>query len=235
VETTYGIEVEIEGLVTETVFFKYWEAVTDGSLRGFDEGIPFEFRFKQGYSLEESVKALDELDNYINKYYDNIVPSDRCSVHVHIGIRDLEWTSELIGSTIKKYLFSEELLFKIAGYGRRNSSYCVPLAHELLSIFEDSRGFYNKIGKMEHGRYYALNLLSIPKHNTIEFRHFRGTKNIYLIKEWLNLLERFMRADVDYTSVDSIKESLLKIATKKYSKFIDSNDIELKLNLIRDL
>ena len=114
-EHAVGVELELENIryfrreEKYPDIFQFWNAVEDGSLR---QGT--EFIFSEPYKAANISRALEVMDEFLKVYKYNGKPakiSDRCSVHVHLDVRDM--TSEDLNNLVLVYMFFERVLFKV--------------------------------------------------------------------------------------------------------------------------
>lgn len=175
-----GIEVEVENMTNPLYSEYYWNVKQDGSLR--NSGLEFTSIPLRGYQVPY---ALEYLKKKIN---DNNKPdfSNRCSVHVHLNVRDMTW--DQIKCLIILYALFERHFFYIAGTRREESIFCVPLYKT-----EQLRGVLQlEYTQKSWHKYNALNLGTLlgshdmPKYGTIEFRHLYGTDDLDIIINWIN-------------------------------------------------
>lgn len=171
-----GVEIEAEG-VNDGAEWLYeqtlWRGVGDGSLR--NNGM--EFVFHGPLSPDKAVQALRLFAERGGKYdY-----SKRTSVHVHVNVRDI--SSPALLRFLVLYLIFERVLYARFGAERYASNFCVP-AHT-------NEALLNLLAQLDHGRvvhqlmrstavrtdykYGGVNLSSLPRFGTVEFRFCRGT------------------------------------------------------------
>lgn len=203
-----GLEVELEfnsdlsvdpGIVPEHLEH-LWSAVYDGSLRN---GIEFIFNgAKTPIEAEKAIAVLNtEILNPINHCRltsDNILTTDRTSIHVHLDFRGYDRSSVI--NFILKYLVFEEVLFKLVHPFRIKNNYCKPLSNSSLlndpsfDIIETSLVMYGD-------KYSSLNSKTIPTLGTLEFRHHHGSRDSDEIRRWvvtlLTLREYLIKVNFD--------------------------------------
>lgn len=226
-ERTYGIELELEGVINSKYPLQYWNIKEDNSLRTYYSatkvrGTGEEFVFKNGYSYEDSLLALQELGkvlSYMSKY---LVPSHRASTHVHVSVKD----KADIRDQLIKYLYAEHVLYKIAGISRYNNNFCTPLVFYIPEILKGVSQYFDFLSGIQKGRYMGLNILSYSKFRTIEFRHFRSTINVINIQNWVTILKKLV--EYNLTNTKDFQEALDMCNTifkGPYSKFINQKEI----------
>lgn len=178
-----GVEVELENAMDVRVP-PLWTAVPDGSLR--DHGI--EFIFSNPLFGTDVEAALNNLHESCLPFKDSISLSYRTSVHVHVNVRDMDF-SQLYHMTVL-YTILERVLFKYAGEHRANNFYCMPFYRADMHMMDLSsllNGQYQEaVGHMN--KYSAFNLTSVGDKGSVEFRHMAGTWDKDKIHKWINIL-----------------------------------------------
>lgn len=167
-----GIEVEVEGFRAmswpRTV---YWQTDRDGSLK--DQGMEL-------ISVPVAGRNIDYALLELEKAFAEQSPrwSHRCSVHVHINVRN--WKLSQLTSLIGTYAVFEHLFFSLVPSYRKATGYAYPLtdiAPEQVSI-----------GYEDH-KYAALNVgTCIKDYGTVEFRHMEGTADRNTLRRWIQLI-----------------------------------------------
>ena len=193
-----GVEIEIEGdNLPNNV--GGWLSHNDGSLRG--EAIE--------YVLP---KPLDELDakKSLHKLWDsfkgngaNINDSFRAGVHVHLNVQDMNPTE--LFTLITLYFVLEGPLTRFCGQEREGNHFCMRSSDaEYLTYLIAEAAKHNDLYRLQTNqiRYSALNVTSLFKYGSIEFRAMRSTKNIQPISDWLSIIAQLKKAS--YTFADPI-------------------------------
>lgn len=185
VDTGYevGIEIEVEKVKPNRItLYTVWEARPDGSLR--DNGIEYVSDPINGAVLHY---ALNQFFGELPKGYRF---SPRTSIHIHLNVLDL--TLEQIVGLQLAYSAVEKLLYKFVGHERDKSNFCVPYYecafHRYLGNLLDPEDGLRNWARWEQWRYLGLNVASLTKFGTLEFRHLPGTDNKTLICQWINLI-----------------------------------------------
>lgn len=189
-----GLEIEAEQIRTFIPLEYYWSGKDDNSLRYYGrEFVSIPLRMRQ---VENALK-------YLNTQLDNFVPrfefSPRCSVHVHLNVRDMTW--DQIKTLILLYAIFERHFFHIAGTKRETSVFCVPIykTQALKALWKLDTG------GMKWHKYAAINPGTIlgnddvSRYGTLEFRHLYGTNHVETIIKWLNNIMCLRRACRNYT------------------------------------
>ena len=181
-----GIEVEAEGVeIVDQIFFSTsgWETHHDASLRN---GV--EFVLSTPLSGENLGSAIDGL--YDHQDVCRFAPSPRAGTHIHINVSDKTWgTVQVIFALI--YCL-DRVLFNWAGVDRMWCSYCnslntMPL-DSIVRLLQNSEHAYapSLWNTGASDRYYGLNVASVWKHGTLEFRHFPTTTNKEELWSWVD-------------------------------------------------
>ena len=193
----------------------YWNVKTDGSLR--DYGV--EFVTKKLFGKDLSV-ALDELHDYLIHTDIDAPISDRCSIHVHLDVTDLNKTE--YSRLLIDYAIFENVLFHYCGEHRKHNLYCLPfaksdefkrtLSHILTSVSKDLdfKKYVNGFPK-----YSALNLNATSKYGSLEFRLHGGTYNMMRVKEWINIIMSLKKNCIG-NSADNLHREISRFGISNY-------------------
>ena len=202
-DRTFGVELEFVGIsprtVAETInnvdgiecYFEgyhhntrpYWKIVTDASLDGVGGELvsPILKGVEGALQLEKILTALDDLDG--------IGVDIQCGMHVHLDVNDL--TVRQIQNAYERYADYESQIDMIMPRSRRGngSRWCA-------SIENNKRYIKRANTKMRLastvGRYYKVNLQSLARYGTMEFRQHSGTLNFEKIINWVSFLQAFV-------------------------------------------
>lgn len=199
------VEAEFSRELDVTKPYTNWRIMGDGSLRGYG----YEFVTKTpAKSLHDFEKYFDELAPVLNKNYKE---SNRTSTHIHINV--LKWSEEQLYKFFLVYYLCENQLNRFAGVHRDGNLFCLALSDAestLDGLKEIIDGEYNKVlQKFDQYKYAALNIANIPKIGTVEFRQFRGTKNVNEIIDWVSRLLKLIQYSHSFKSYESIMDSFL--------------------------
>lgn len=178
-----GMEFEIENCHIRSIpegSLSLLSLVGDASLR--NQGV--ELLFNRPYKGIAIIRAIEEFAS-ISKSV-KAVSSARTSIHVHVDMARLTITE--IRSVIVLYTILERFLFEFIGKERAYNLYCVPFykAEGQLSNIATSTNFVDNINNM--CKYSALNMSTLGRFGTLEFRHMHTTFDIPRIKEWVNII-----------------------------------------------
>jgi len=194
----------------------YWNVKSDGSLR--DYGV--EFVTKKLFGKDLAV-ALNELNLYlVANTIPNSVPSNRCSIHVHLDVTDLDKNE--YARLLVDYAIFENVLFNYCGVHRKENLYCLPFAKSdefkrtlsniLTSVSKDLefRKYVNSFPK-----YSALNLNATSKYGSLEFRLHGGTYDMMRVKEWINII-MCLKKNCIGNSADNLHREISRFGISNY-------------------
>jgi len=195
--TLIGVEVETEGVYYDRLSNPtYWDVKEDGSLRSGAEFVlanPL-----VGKDLHDSLEILDAFCSNNPEIHYTV----RTSVHVHLDVRDLE--AEQLMNLLGLYLLFEKAIYRYHNhkYNRENNIYCLPFFNtsrhindlSVLSYLGDpsisqrdlSTTLRHSLSRLN--KYYGLNVASLFRFGSLEFRHMEGTHNKNEIIEWVNII-----------------------------------------------
>lgn len=178
----FGVEVEVEGLNLPRAI-EGFDVKDDGSLRGESA----EYVFSSSKSFVETLRALNKL----SKSFDNskLDMSFRTSVHVHVNVQNLNH-NQLCKFLYLAFLF-ENPLVNFCGPSRVGNRFCLRVVDsfykigELEQIFEKGFQYIQDQGRV---KYSAINLHTIAKFGSVEFRSMRGTISYDVLSKWIKML-----------------------------------------------
>ncbi len=180
-----GIEIEVEGRGLPRDGLVGWDIHEDGSLRGESA----EYVFRGPTTRYDTSVRLRTLNDRLIDSGARINQSYRTSVHIHMNCRPM--LIKQIYSNIMLYIMCEDVFAEIAGKDRIGNLFCLRAKDAGFfidqlreSIIRDNIGLLGQ----ENLRYSAVNPQALFRHGSLEFRSFRGTTDIELIQQWVNLL-----------------------------------------------
>lgn len=190
----FGVELECEGKRVEIIgdgeILKAWAPHQDGSLRA-NHGGACEWVFNGPVSYKTSYERINLLFDHFQKNNSKIVCSNRTSCHVHFNMADKN-VYQLVNLFILFTIF-EDIMDSYCGEDRNGNLFCLSSRHaeDQVRWVEDAcfrKHVLNFDGNM---RYCSLNLASINKFGTVEFRGMRGLDTREGMLEWLEILNEF--------------------------------------------
>jgi len=219
----YGIEIEVEGSNLQIPANTKWKMVEDGSLRHNPECCEYVFKKPLSY-----VDALDAISWLNNKHEDNeseLNWSFRCSTHVHVNVQ--KWSVSKLLRFIYYYYLFENCLVKWSGKEREGNRFCLRIqdSYHISNIISDA--FLSNLREIpqNHVRYSALNLGSLPKYGSIEFRSLEGTTSRVRIQKWLDFIECLEEAADSGVSIAMTLENL-RVSSENVAKAVFGDSFE---------
>lgn len=210
IEACGGTGWETEVALNKLGLGKHWDFTEDGSVResNADKNLTitanegtvelaskiFEPTAKSLLQIEKTTKALLNKGYYVN---------ESCGTHVHINAIN-EKPQTILCAVYLYGLLEPELFDRIVPSSRRKNKnhYCGSLTSTPIKAFlrlntPHKNNIYSNItnntnlGHDWNYRNKNINLQSLIKHGTIEFRQFGGTLNHIDLNNWITLLQFF--------------------------------------------
>lgn len=197
-----GLEIEIE---TQDGFDfppapKYWSVHVDGSLRN-----GLEYSLRNPLSLEELPVALDIWKNSI--YNTKCRPSIRTSVHVHFNV--IPYTVLQVLNIISVYWLLENVILRYAGNYREGNLFCLRIkdadqaVDNITSQLSETRFDFANFGEGNY-KYAALNIASVARLGSLEFRGLQGIYDPVMIMSWVKLHHKLIHEAISFSNPKEI-------------------------------
>lgn len=213
-----GLEIEVEGNkfpktenhspqgvnVGIELIPKQWSYYHDGSLRGQDNA---EYVLTKPLMFKDIPKAVDDLWEMFTKFGSVLDESNRTSVHVHLNVQKFHLNR--LCSFLALYFSIEELLTAWCGDHRVGNMFCLrakdaPGIISKIKVFLRGEGF----GHFTEGLHYSgLNVYSLLKFGSLEFRTLRGVTNPVTILDWVAILERLYKLSEEFPDPRAVCEN----------------------------
>lgn len=192
----FGVEIELEATNKlppyEFLEGTNWKKVSDGSLRG--NAAEFVL-LNPRKSFSALGKDVDELNSVIKKYSTKLLDSVRAGTHIHYDVSELNFKEFM--TFLCLWISVEELLSTQFGEGRVGNHFCLRAidAEYMINVYSNwaRKGRFDSFVTSDDLRYSALNLTSLPKYCTIEFRALRGTTDKTTILRWAGILDSLVK------------------------------------------
>lgn len=220
-----GIEIETEGKGLNVVNNELWRTEEDGSLRGVYPEECAEYVLKAPIKIGDVEKAL---------YYLNEAQKDakvdfsfRCSTHVHINVQKLTYPQ--LAAFLYMTLLLEAPLASYCGEERIGNRFCLRISDAegyvpiLRGLFKNGPdGMYGiREGNL---RYSFINVGSLPKYGSIEFRGMRGTMDPTILIPWCQTLYRLREAAKKLGDPIAVHDMYINMGNKEFAtKFLGKN------------
>lgn len=159
--------------------------------------------------VRNTIKCLQSMNPKVNQ---------SSAFHLHIGAPKHDNNSFVLSDIKKisqnwmKYEEGFELIVSKSRQGT-NNKYCISnrsksnLSNfQLNKAIEEVNGLHNLIDLVSGDRYVKMNLVSLKKHQTIEFRLHQGTYDIEKIENWIKLLLLFVHHSCNGKSPKNFKD-----------------------------
>lgn len=215
----FGIELECEGRNVDWDgssgnLLNDWAPHADGSLRN-NHGSCCEWVFNGPVKYKPSVARVEKLFEFFDKRKAKLVTSNRTSTHVHFNMGDKN-AYQLVNMFIL-FTILEDLLDRFCGEDRNGNLFCLSSRHaeQQVQWMQDACFKHYSFGFREDWRYCSLNIASINKFGTVEFRGMRGLDNKDDVLAWLSIINEFcdyacykMKNPVELIEAISVKTPL---------------------------
>lgn len=191
-KTKVGIEVECENVVDHIVV-PQWKAVGEAMLHG---GV--EYVLRKPLAGEDLEKAIT---NLFSKFTTEKF-SQRCSTHVHIDVSDMSRVQ--LFNFITLYTMFEHVMLTKIDKDRVGNLFCLPVfdsieVQEMLYLCATKQEELRHIN-FDDFKYCSMNLGSIGKLGSLEFRALHGTKDVEELMNWVNFHVKLK----EYAMVDNM-------------------------------
>lgn len=224
-----GIEIEVENIRSSLCgnLDYYWAEDEDHSLRNY--GREYKSIPMRAYQIPYSIEYLKQLLSINNPKYEF---SNRCSVHVHLNVRD--FTMEQLACFLILYCVFEKHFFHIAGTKRENNIFCVPLW--TTDYLPNLKKLVRPESYKAWHKYLALNCGCIfgsennKDFGTVEFRHLYGTLDTKILYPWINSIIALREASSKYKLDELVEEIITANTTSQYLYWYDTIFQDLKIS-----
>jgi hypothetical protein len=192
-EVEFPNKVDSQKLINKHRIIRGWEITWDGTL---DNGAEYKAKDRNKlYWNEDSIDQIREIIGLIKAHRGNI-KSSTCGLHVHIDMKN--FTPKEIRNIVVAFIKKQNSLYKRFKVFKCRETYAqkIPIKY-LKYITENNIKKVKENGSLDIGcdyfndRHYSLNILSLDKHNSLEFRLFNGTIQINKIKQAIKFALEF--------------------------------------------
>lgn len=228
-ERTFGVELEFFGTTPERVVTEFrarwldcryegynhetrssWKIVTDVSVNA--TGTSATSRNGRGSGLElvspilrgpEGFAALQLACQALTAAGAKV---DRtCGVHVHHGADDLD--AMAIARICANYAYGQAFIDQLLPPSRRNNIYCAPRplsqVQALIRIAGQRWMTRSRMAYEGFNRYHTVNLESISRHGTVEFRQHSGSTEYDKVAAWVRLGQAIVATSREQTVISA--------------------------------
>lgn len=210
----FGIECEVEGQRLPGEVGPLFIVEADGSLR--NGGL--EYVFAKPLDKGASLKALEHLFGQLVKNKSKVDYSFRTSTHVHVNVSDIELKKVL--NIIFLYTLVEDLFVNFCEEHRRGNRFALRFkeAERLYEVLRNlvtavySGSLDNMVDTLSniqqnYTKYAALNMYTLVKYGTLEFRSLEGTNDLQKISKWIDAIENIVQLGKEFESIEDLHQA----------------------------
>lgn len=227
-----GLELEIEGdnlprdvrSVVDSEGKIIWEAKPDGSLR--NGGMEYVFRRPLGsVATQEALQAFGE---FMDKCGARPDYSFRTSTHCHVNVSNLELDN--VKTIVALFTLFEDEYINFCARTRKANRFCLA-AKDADGVVENFRRFLRSgdLPDQGRGKYSALNICTLARFGTLEFRCLEGTNDWNRIFTWVRALLALRKAGKEIGTV----KALMKLSPQDVAKLVFPTE-RLKNQFLKD-
>lgn len=242
-----GVEIEYEGENLQCNPALYWKCNPENSLREYKGHSPVEYVLIKPLLRDDLVESLDFLEKKLKSSKANPVHSPRTSVHIHKNAQNLTWKQ--VVTWFVTYALVEDILVEFSGKERIGNLFCLRardtqyFIHSLeAAIKEDC---YSYVTNADY-RYTSMNLASIAKFGSAEFRSMRSPIPFDDILKWSDVIQSIKDASlkwenpikvIEYFESNGPKKTLKKIFPEPwmYQLFDHPNLTDIMWSAVREV
>lgn len=201
----YSIEIEAEfSTFTEGCSTDFFSITADHSL--MDNGREFVSRRPTSPTeLKKEVARLLDLPDYRKNYK----KTPRQAIHIHANM--LHYTPEQVLRICLLYYMVEHIFFDYVSDDRKDNLYSLPMQLSSGQLYPLRFIKYLDLKQLENCfgdyKYSGLNVCSLGRIGTLEFRHLEGTSDKAKIFGWIDLIDNLIKTALSYPSVDALWEA----------------------------
>lgn len=191
-----GIEIECQtsrNPLNPRVLSEYWDTVPEGSINGY------ELVLSRPSSGVEITNALSVLETSMPTSRFSNAFAETTSTHVHVNCLDMT-VVQMINFIVLSVMF-EKVLYNYVEPHRNKNHFCLPItdAKDVLNrinLFvreyrqtpQSARRLMEGLFSQSRCKYAGINLSSLVRYGTLEFRMHHGTCEFDPIIRWVNIL-----------------------------------------------
>jgi len=221
----YAIEIEAE--FSRSLGEHYVDGfltTTDNSLRGYG----YEFISRKPESKQVLMEQVDTLLK--EPFFERYIDSTRTSTHVHVNV--CNWTHEQLLQVLLTYYIVEPYISEFAGQSRQSNLFCLRMydAEDVMNILkkvvDQDWSYVASERAFNTYKYSALNVASIGRLGSIEFRQMRGTKDVTEINRWLNLIDSVINYALSFRSIDDVWAAFSRSSSDFFTRATGHNVVD---------
>lgn len=212
-----GVEIEIEAdnLPPKEMTRVFWTVAADASLRGES----CEYVLRKPLLVKQLPEAFDEITVAMKTSGTKVRPTYRAGVHVHVNVQDL--TPKQLVTYLTAYFMLEEVFLAYCDKSRVGNHFCLRLsdASYLMDVLAEvvEKSDLSPL-KSEDLRYASLNLTSLFKYGSVEFRALESTTDFAKITAWAGALQNLKTFSQTVTSPTDLMGSASEMGFAEFAK-----------------
>lgn len=200
----FGVEIELEGRgLLQCPSVNGWVKERDGSLS--QGGI--EFVLRRPLDRDGVNNSLDDLYNMLREHT-LIQDRQRAGVHVHLNCQ--QRTLNEIFTMITAYLLLEDILMEWCGEMRKGNHFCFSAENAEALILNLRNAVINRnitLLNTDQIRYASLNVQSLFRYGSLEFRGMRSTSEAQPIKDWVGIIDELTEKALEFSNPQELIEA----------------------------
>jgi hypothetical protein len=224
-----GIEVEIEGgHLCSPPSSSVWKGTQDTSLRGES----LEYVLKEPLSPEGALASVDELNTMLRQSGATIHDSIRAGVHVHKNVQ--QYNIIQLYNLIVTWLIFDEVMATFAGETREGNLFCLRATDaEYLIAMLKTAAEENDLRYLttDEIRYASINLASLSKFGSVEFRLMRTPTDVMEVKPWVELILKIVEFAESFSTPQHIVTSFSEINYTNFCRTCFGDKFSLLQNI----
>lgn len=183
-----GIELEVEGERLPQGDFVHWDVKPDGSLRN-----GMEYVFKEAKGSLNTRAALKEFKDALTTNRTITDYSFRTSTHVHVNVSNLD--IEVVKVMACLFTLFEDEYINYCAKSRKANRFCLGIK-DAEGVVDNLATFIRRdsVPSPDIGKYSAMNLCTLSRFGTLEFRCLEGTSDTDRIYLWVRALLSLRKA-----------------------------------------
>jgi hypothetical protein len=196
-----SLEIEVQGTNLPDLVPYHWRVEEEGSLKSSYPIVGREYVLIEPCMFNELGPHVDYLNGYIKEEGGTVIPSYMAGTHVHVNVQDL--TPKQLITYICAFLILEELLVDWCGPSRVGNHFCLRSS--------DAEGLITVADEKNKGlsvRYSTVNVASVLKYGSLEFRSLDSTMDKKRLLTWAGVLLRIKKMSMQYDSPAALVISL---------------------------
>lgn len=204
---TFGVEIECAGITCQQAAQALTDAGFPARYEGYNHATRNGWKVVYDASVSNSAGSGVEVVSPILRGEDGIQQvhsvmealrnaganvNVSCGIHVHVGVNDL--TREQVARALRIYHDNRHAIASILPPSRRNGRWCATWAEGDVARVEQYAQQGRALHLAQRGRYRNVNLQSLPRYGTVEFRQHSGSLNGTKVENWVRLLIAMVEA-----------------------------------------